>query len=144
MKVKHTTYLHIKFSQHIVIVKTRLYRLTRNRMVLPRNRTRSARRLPLSLEQSHNSTGTALNDPTTQGAPHSKRERRLGTRQFMRDFPDFVCMPAFSCSSIHFIHFAVYRIIFGVGNFSRGFFVYSERKCSIFVSVLFCFYLLRL
>ena len=83
MKVKHTTYLHIKFSQHIVIVKTRLYRLTRNRMVLPRNRTRSARRLPHSLEQSHNSTGTALNDPTTQGAPHSKRERRLGTRQII-------------------------------------------------------------
>ena len=81
MKVKHTTYLHIKFSQHIVIVKARLYRLTRNRMVLPRNRTRSARRLPFSLEQSHNSTGSALNDPTTQWAPHSKRERRLGTRQ---------------------------------------------------------------
>ena len=54
----------------------------------------------------------------------------------MRDFPDFVCMPAYSCSSIHFTHFAIYRIIFGVGNFSRGFFVYSERKCSIFVSVL--------
>ena len=53
-------------------------------------------------------------------------------------------MPAFSCSSIHFTHFAIYRIIFGVGNFSRGFFVCSERKCSIFVSVLFCFYLLRL
>ena len=62
----------------------------------------------------------------------------------MRDFPDFVCMPAFSCSSIHFTHFAIYRITFGVGNFSRGFFVCSERKCSIFVSVLFCFYLLRL
>ena len=39
----------------------------------------------------------------------------------MRDFPDFVCMPAFSCSSIHFTHFAIYRIIFGVGNFSKGF-----------------------
>ena len=62
----------------------------------------------------------------------------------MRDFPDFVCMPAFSCSSIHFTHFAIYRIIFGVGNFWRGFFVCDERKCSIFVSVLFCFYLLRL
>ena len=87
MKVKHTTYLHIKFSQYIVIVKARLYRLTRNRMVLPRNRTRSARRLPVSLEQSHNSTGSALNDPTTQWAPHSKRERRLGTRQRPRAIP---------------------------------------------------------
>ena len=51
-------------------------------------------------------------------------------------------MPAFSCSSRHFTHFAIYRIIFGVDNFSRGVFVCSERKCSIFVSVLFCFYLL--
>ena len=73
--------------------------------------------------------------------PNVVRARR---NAFMRDFPDFVCMPAFSCSSIHFTHFAIYRIIFGVGNFSRGFFVCSERKCSIFVSVLFCFYLLRL
>ena len=31
------------------------------------------RRLPLSLQQSHNSTGTANNDPTTQIAPRSKR-----------------------------------------------------------------------
>ena len=45
-------------------------------------------------------------------------------------------MQAISCSSRHFTHFAIYRIIFGVGNFSRGFFVCSERKCSIFVSVL--------
>ena len=37
-------------------------------------------------------------------------------------------MPAFSCSSRHFTHFAIYWIIFGVGNFSRGFFVCSERK----------------
>ena len=48
-------------------------------------------------------------------------------------------MPAFSCSSRHFTHFAIYRIIFGVGNFSRGFFVCSERKCLIFVSVYFVF-----
>ena len=73
--------------------------------------------------------------------PNAVRARR---NTFMRDFPDFVCMPAFSCSSIHFTHFAIYRIIFGVGNFSRGFFVCGECKCSIFVSVLFCFYLLRL
>ena len=73
--------------------------------------------------------------------PNAVRARR---NAFMRDFPDFVCMPAFSCSSIYFTHFAIYRIIFGVGNFSTGFFVCSERKCSIFVSVLFCFYLLRL
>ena len=53
-------------------------------------------------------------------------------------------MPAFSCSSRHFTHFAIYLIILGVGNFWRGFFVCSERKRSIFVSVLFCFYLLRL
>ena len=73
--------------------------------------------------------------------PNAVRARR---NAFMRNFPDFVCMPAFSCSSIHFTHFVIYRIIFGVGNFSRGFFVCGERKCSIFVSVLFCFYLLRL
>ena len=34
-----------------------------------------------SLPHSHNSMGTALNDPTTQWAPRSKRERHLGTRQ---------------------------------------------------------------
>ena len=39
--------------------------------------------------------------------------------------------------------FAIYRNIFGVGNFLRGFFVCSERKCAICVSVLFCFYLLQ-
>ena len=41
----------------------------------------------VSLQQSHHSTGTALNDPTTQWAPRSKRERRLGTSQsFVRTF----------------------------------------------------------
>ena len=44
-------------------------------------------------------------------------------------------MPAFSFPR-HLIHFAIYRIIFGVGNFSRRLFVCSERKCSIFVSVI--------
>ena len=73
--------------------------------------------------------------------PNAVRARK---NAFIRDFPDFVCMPTFSCSSTHFTHFAIYQIIFGVGNFSRGFFVCSERKCSIFVRVLFCFYLLRL
>ena len=38
-------------------------------------------RIAFSLQQSLNSTGMALNDPTTQWAPRSKRERRLGTRQ---------------------------------------------------------------
>ena len=33
------------------------------------------------LQQSHNSTGTALNDPTTQWALRSKRKQRLGTKQ---------------------------------------------------------------
>ena len=52
-------------------------------------------------------------------------------------------MPAFSCSSRHFTHFAIYRIIFGVGNFWRGFSLCSERNCSIFVGVLFCFFFKR-
>ena len=38
-------------------------------------------RLAFSLQQSVNTTGTALNDPTAQWAPRSKRKRRLGTRQ---------------------------------------------------------------
>ena len=42
-----------------------------------------------------------------------------------------------------FHSFAIYRIIFGVGDCLRGFFVCSECKCSICVSVLFCFYLLQ-
>ena len=54
----------------------------------------------------------------------------------------FTRMPAFS-SPRHLIHFNIQRIIFGVVYVSRGFFVCSERKCSIFVSVLFCFYLKR-
>ena len=46
-------------------------------------RKKRKKRIPFSfsLQQSHNSTGTALNDPTTQWSPRSKRERRLGTRQ---------------------------------------------------------------
>ena len=76
-----------------------------------------------------------------------KTKRCLSMQECIHEGLSRVCwdlphMPAFSCSSRHFTHFAIYRIIFGVGNFSRGFFVCSERKCSIFVSVLFCFYLL--
>ena len=41
-------------------------------------------------KQSHNSTGTTLNDPTTQWAPHSKRERRLGTRQITEEKGGFM------------------------------------------------------
>ena len=71
--------------------------------------------------------------PSTQECIHE------GLSRFCWDLPH---IPAFSCSSRHFTHFAIYRIIFGVDNFSRGFFVCSKCKCSIFVSVLFCFYLL--
>ena len=72
--------------------------------------------------------------PSTQECIHE------GLSRFCWDLPR---MPALRCSSRHFTHFAIYQIIFGVGNFSRGFFVCIEHECSIFVSVLFCFYLKR-
>ena len=50
--------------------------------------------------------------PSTQECIHE------GLSRFRWDLPH---MPAFCCSSRHFTHFAIYRIIFGVGNFSRGF-----------------------
>ena len=51
------------------------------RGLMGRERIAKRRRLAFSLQQSHNSRGTVLSDPTTQWAPCSKRERRLETRQ---------------------------------------------------------------
>ena len=64
----------------------------------------------LSLEQSHNSTGTALNDPTTQWAPHSKRERRLGRGSDAagtRAFYSHICTSS-PKGSKQIIHFRAY------------------------------------
>ena len=66
--------------------------------------------------------------------PNAVRVRR---NAFMRDFPYFVeiyRVPAFSTPT-HLIHFNIYRIIFGVGYFFERIFVWSERKCYIFVDV---------
>ena len=53
----------------------------------------------------------------------------------MRDFPDlYVCQHSAVLPYVSLISLSIGS--FGVGNVSRGFFVCSERKCSIFVSVL--------
>ena len=80
---------------------------------------------------------------------------RAHRNAFMRDFPillRFTRMPAFS-SPRHLIHFNTYRIIFGVGYFSRGMFndflSYFEKNSSlvglnfglcIYVSMYVCMY----